>query len=412
MADIFISYSSKDRALAEALAGSLTKRGLSVFWDFNLIGGRRFRAQIQREIEDARAVAVIWTERSVASGFVLVEAQQAAASKKLVAVCEDGLDIEAIPPALRGGQVFPLSDTGQIAGAVKALCAPPVPQAEPAAKPAKGKFGDISIEDCIYYLRQFHSNIYVDNIDDEMWREVAKGGDIERYKEYLSMFPDGRHSKAARRAMWSRQHLGNAAVFGSVAKYAMPALYAVASGMASALVLYLDHSPSSLGGGLSGILSGAFLAGALGLSICWFARLELYRHLAITLACIAGYAVASKFVSAHLDAYYYGNDPGRHIDAMWLVVVEAGFYAGAIASAFIYIGLATALKSLLELGAGVTIVSAGSILGMLLCLPYLDGNFSGFAGWAGLFVPWQSFIVMFVIFRISRGAGEGRGMAN
>jgi hypothetical protein len=106
------------------------------------------------------------------------------------------------------------------------------------------------------------------------------------------------------------------------------------------------------------------------------------------------------------------HDPGRRIEAMWLVAAEAGFYAGAIAAAFIYIGLAAALKPLQEVGAGVMIVSAGSMLGLLLCLPCLDGNFSGFAGWAGLFIPWQSFAVMSAVSRIGGGAGARGGLAS
>ena len=43
MTDVFISYSQKDRAIAKNLAEKLTGKGLTVWWDTELVGGEKFR---------------------------------------------------------------------------------------------------------------------------------------------------------------------------------------------------------------------------------------------------------------------------------------------------------------------------------------------------------------------------------
>jgi TIR domain len=399
MADIFISYSSKDRVLAAHLAAGLEARGFSVFWDFNLIGGRRFRAQIQRELAAARAAIVIWTERSITSGFVLVEAHEAAAGNKLVAVCEEGFGMEAVPAALRQAHTFPLSDPGGIAGAVAALSSVPAPEPPPAAKRAEGPLGGISLENCLHYLKQFHSGIYVDDIDDAIWEELAKSGEIGRYEEYLSVFPDGRHSKIARSKI---ERSGDGKGYRALCECAYPVLYSIASGLASSLLLTLPAS--SAGGVVFSVLSGIFLASALSMSIARRIPLDARRYAPVFMACVAGSIVAVKFAATHLEAHYYANDPTR-VHGAWLAVIEAGFYAGAIASAFIYIGLAATFKLFIEIGVGVSMIAGGSVLGMLLYLPYLDNNFEGIYGWAGLFIPWHSFIVLFVMYKVGDGVG-------
>jgi putative transposase len=77
MSDVFISYSNKDRALAAKVAADLEAIGYSVWWYYNLIGGRSFRKQIIEKLNAARAVIVIWAYNSVSSEFVLHRASPA-----------------------------------------------------------------------------------------------------------------------------------------------------------------------------------------------------------------------------------------------------------------------------------------------------------------------------------------------
>lgn len=118
-ADIFISYAKHDRSLAEELATSLRREGYSVWWDTSILTGENYRDTILRELAGAKAVIVIWTERSVKSEWVISEAQRALAQGKLLPVREAGLDENAIPPPFEIRQTADLGNLAAILAAVK-----------------------------------------------------------------------------------------------------------------------------------------------------------------------------------------------------------------------------------------------------------------------------------------------------
>ena len=64
MANVFLSYARRDRERVLALASALEREGLSVWWDPNLVPGKRFRDIIARELSAADAVIVVWTAAS------------------------------------------------------------------------------------------------------------------------------------------------------------------------------------------------------------------------------------------------------------------------------------------------------------------------------------------------------------
>ena len=75
--DIFISYSSADRRVANALASCLTAVGWSVFVDHAAIPtGMTFDDYIERELEAAKCVLVLWSSTSVTSRWVRTEAHE------------------------------------------------------------------------------------------------------------------------------------------------------------------------------------------------------------------------------------------------------------------------------------------------------------------------------------------------
>lgn len=87
MADVFVSYKREDREAILPVVNALEAYGLSVWWDNNLTPRETWDATIEREIEAAAAVLVLWTPRSVKQGtFVRVEADFAKEKKKLVGV--------------------------------------------------------------------------------------------------------------------------------------------------------------------------------------------------------------------------------------------------------------------------------------------------------------------------------------
>jgi TIR domain len=78
VSDIFISYASENREQAHKLASALETLGWSVWWDRHIITGQAYDQVIEREINDAKSVVVLWSGRSVASEWVKNEAAAAA----------------------------------------------------------------------------------------------------------------------------------------------------------------------------------------------------------------------------------------------------------------------------------------------------------------------------------------------
>jgi hypothetical protein len=91
-ADIFLSYAREDRAVAQRLAQALEQKGITVWWDWDLIGGTNYRAKIRDVIAEARKAIVLWSRHSVASAFVIDEASEAKKLGKLIPVSIDQSD--------------------------------------------------------------------------------------------------------------------------------------------------------------------------------------------------------------------------------------------------------------------------------------------------------------------------------
>ncbi len=75
MADIFISYAREDREWVEKLANQLVAEGFTVWWDWDLLVGKRYRETIETELQTAKAAIVVWSQHSIRSDFVRDEAE-------------------------------------------------------------------------------------------------------------------------------------------------------------------------------------------------------------------------------------------------------------------------------------------------------------------------------------------------
>src|SRR5215472_637906 len=118
MADVFISYSQKDRDVAQGLADFLGDCGYDVWWDYELVGGVKFRNTIKEQLAKAKAAIVIWTPNSVESDWVIEEAKQ---TQKLIATRTDGFDYRAIPLGFRSLQTDVITAPERILNALEML---------------------------------------------------------------------------------------------------------------------------------------------------------------------------------------------------------------------------------------------------------------------------------------------------
>jgi putative proteasome-type protease len=119
--DVFISYSSKDRTIAETLAGKLVRDGVNVWWDTELLAGQDFRREIIAKLEAARSVIVIWSSHSVKSAFVLDEADRARKQDKLVPIRLPELSVEQLPLGFGQLQTLQLQDHSALVRSLAAL---------------------------------------------------------------------------------------------------------------------------------------------------------------------------------------------------------------------------------------------------------------------------------------------------
>lgn len=93
MTDVFISYAREDRDRAHKLANALAAFGWSVWWDRKIITGEAFDQAIERELETAKSIVVLWSEHSIASEWVKSEAAVASERGVLVPALIDSVKL-------------------------------------------------------------------------------------------------------------------------------------------------------------------------------------------------------------------------------------------------------------------------------------------------------------------------------
>jgi TolB-like protein/tetratricopeptide (TPR) repeat protein len=84
--DIFLSYSRDDQGAVRRFADAFEREGFSVWWDATLNPGEAFDQVIEKALNEAKAVVVLWSRKSVTSRWVRAEATQANDNGTLVPV--------------------------------------------------------------------------------------------------------------------------------------------------------------------------------------------------------------------------------------------------------------------------------------------------------------------------------------
>jgi hypothetical protein len=100
---VFISYSRKDHAVADRLDFIFQVMKLEVWWDEHIPLGDTWEERIKEKLSSVSCVLVIWSKRSVASSWVLQEAQEGLRSGTLL-----GLKIDncIIPEPYSSAETF------------------------------------------------------------------------------------------------------------------------------------------------------------------------------------------------------------------------------------------------------------------------------------------------------------------
>jgi hypothetical protein len=81
---IFIAYSRKQRSLAQSISEVLIRNGKAIFWDAKIKAGATWRQTIQKALDDATHLVVIWTPEAAESDEVEREVSYALAERKVI----------------------------------------------------------------------------------------------------------------------------------------------------------------------------------------------------------------------------------------------------------------------------------------------------------------------------------------
>ena len=84
MTKVFLSYDREDLATARKLAAALERSGHSVWWDRHIKGGSQYADEIEKALDAAEAIVVLWSKHSIASAWVRDEAAAGRDSGRLV----------------------------------------------------------------------------------------------------------------------------------------------------------------------------------------------------------------------------------------------------------------------------------------------------------------------------------------
>jgi hypothetical protein len=110
MADIFFSYSSKDRDRVQPVHDALVNRGFAVFWDQEIPASTDWDSWIRHHLNESKCALVVWSANSVASDNVRHEAFIAKQQNKLVPILIDSIAADQFPMGLYAVQAANLTN--------------------------------------------------------------------------------------------------------------------------------------------------------------------------------------------------------------------------------------------------------------------------------------------------------------
>jgi hypothetical protein len=97
VADLFFSYSRKDRERVGLVRNALAEMGFEVFWDQETPSGTDWDTWIRGELAKSKCAVVFWSATSIVSDNVRHEAVVAKEQRKLISVFLDQLPARDLP---------------------------------------------------------------------------------------------------------------------------------------------------------------------------------------------------------------------------------------------------------------------------------------------------------------------------
>lgn len=108
MSDVFVSYKAEDRRRVRPLVDALRADGFSIWWDEQIGGGSAWRHTIEKELDAARCVLVVWSKRSAGPDGDFVQDEAAHARQRHVYLPVT-IDKVHLPLGFGETQAFPLA---------------------------------------------------------------------------------------------------------------------------------------------------------------------------------------------------------------------------------------------------------------------------------------------------------------
>ena len=93
LVDVFISYARKDEEIARNVAETLQSEGFDVWFDSSIYAGAQWESMLMSTLSSAKAIVVLWSERSVKRPWVLKEAKMAMNTRRLVPIKIDDCEL-------------------------------------------------------------------------------------------------------------------------------------------------------------------------------------------------------------------------------------------------------------------------------------------------------------------------------
>jgi hypothetical protein len=167
VADIFLSYSREDAAIATAqLFSALSTRGFSVWWDGNIAAGSNYGYEIAGALQSARVVLSIWSNAAAdPKGWVYSESIYARDNyKSILPLTVTGFIPNRILPPFNVLHALPIEDTGKICAWLAAEGIIAETLAEPVAEP--------------------------NDRSDEIWEFIKEREERQLFLDFVSKYPE------------------------------------------------------------------------------------------------------------------------------------------------------------------------------------------------------------------------------